>query len=371
MAQQTGRPAPDVAGPSAPASSGSSGAARPKPRLLWVDAARGYAVLAVVLFHFVQWSFQHWSIDGPLGQGWELVGFVLSAVRMPLLLGVSGLLLARQVREGLHRSTTVYRSVTTYWLFAVWTGVYLLVAVLTPASTWRPRWALEASPEQLVVPDSPLWYLLALALYVLVLAALRRVPPAVVLGVLAVVSVVCAAVQVDTFRTWVSIPQYALFFALGVYGRDTIMRWTSTARWLPVLGLGAGAMVLLAASRIPTVHPVRGLLLTLSSAVALAFAAGFVARAVAWRPFAAVGRYVGQRTLAVYVTHPIVFQLVLWGGDEAPALRHAAVAAVVVLPLLAVALAVGVGLVVDAVARRVGLSFLLELPRPLRTRFGR
>ncbi|GMA86216.1 hypothetical protein GCM10025868_14660 [Angustibacter aerolatus] len=196
--------------------------AAPSARLDWVDAARGACVFAVVLFHVTLWhvlpllSREH----DPATQALRQVNAYLGSLRMPLLLLISGLLAASTLRRGLGDGKVRLRIAFNAYLYLVWLVVYTVFYLsATPAGTPHRIDSLGEAARRLVLPETPLWYVFAMALYAAVLAALHRVPPLAVLVGLAVLSVVTSAVS-DGDGLAVKVP-LAVFFAAGVYGAAT------------------------------------------------------------------------------------------------------------------------------------------------------
>ena len=73
-------------------------------RLDWVDMARAGAVVAVVLFHACighYWAMEH--AKGDAIAWWDRVNQIVTAVRMPLLFTISGMLAAGKIRRGFRR----------------------------------------------------------------------------------------------------------------------------------------------------------------------------------------------------------------------------------------------------------------------------
>src|SRR3712207_6187420 len=146
---------------------------------------------------------------------------------MPLLLAVSGLVTAGAVRAGLRDRRTVTRTLANGYLYVVWLVVYALVYALLQGPLPHRVDGAGGVLHQLAAPDTPLWYLYALALYTVGLAALRRAPAWSVLTGLAAVSV-AARVLLDGAAMWPRILELAFFFALGVYGRPLLLRFAET-----------------------------------------------------------------------------------------------------------------------------------------------
>ncbi|WP_029290041.1 acyltransferase [Cellulomonas sp. HZM] len=349
---------------------------RGAPRLEWVDAARGFCVAAVVLYHVVLWQVAaspKESVDPPARSLWGFVDATLGSVRMPVLLAVSGLVLARQVRAGVHRSTTVFRSLNSYYLYVVWLAIYAVFYAVLRTDGLPHRVDGVAVLRQLAVPDTTLWYVYALAVYTIMLAALSRVPPAIVLPALTALTVVVHA-AVDTNGQWVKVPELFVFFAIGVYGSEMIRRLAERAS-LVVLGVAAAAAVgVTACGRFVGDGYGAGLLFVLRGAAFMVVCVVAVVLVVRWRPAARLGVALGRRTLGVYVMHPLWIALLLtaagaWASDAVANVLASRLALVypVVVTIAIIAASIGV----QSGLGRAGARWPFEMPARWRHALGR
>ncbi|GGH94000.1 hypothetical protein GCM10007170_16180 [Arthrobacter liuii] len=297
------------------------------------------------------------------------MAIALGAVRMPLLLAVSGILAASKVRSGFSNGKAWNSSLGNYYLYALWLLIYALLGiVLVVAGSPRPQRVASVGDFflQLVAPDTPLWFVFAVAVYVPLLALCRKLPPSVVLAVLAVLSI-ATALFLDTMAgQWGKVPELAVFFAAGVYGKDALLRIAGTRR---LLYFGTAIPVFVALTALPDVHPgfdqVVFLLQGLAAVIALVAVISAITR---FRPIAVARSWVGRRTLGIYLLHtPIMDFLVLaFHGPlspVAPAIAKSvpiALAYPLVLTVAVVAACVGV----DHLFRKCGLTFLFQRPGP-------
>jgi len=350
-------------------------ATRPTTRLVWVDAARGYCVAAVVLFHVLLWrgSWSDLTNDHVVWGFWGAVNQGLGSVRMPVLLAVSGLVLARQIRLGLHRSTTGYRAANNYYLYVVWLVVYAIVSALVASPSLHHRvdgWDLAV---QLVVPGTTLWYIYALALYIPVLALLRRVPPWLVLGVLTVLATVVHAQGSD--QLWLKVPGLFVFFAVGVYGSGALRRLADGATAWRLAGAVLVAAAVTALGVVTRTDVQDALLFVPRGLAFVAVCVLAVAIGVRWAPIRELGLLLGRRTLTVYVQHPLWLALLcaLAAGSASPAVTSVlgTRAGGLAFPLVVTVVVIGLSIVTQVVAQRVGLGFLFEMPARWRAAFGR
>lgn len=337
-------------------------------RLDWPDVLRGACVVAVVLYHLHIWVYDALPSDSRLASVFlRQVDDRLGIFRMPVLLVMSGLLASRGLRAGWRSGTAVLRAATNGYLYVVWLVLYLAVFTAAAGTGYPP---LVASPadalRQLVVPHTPLWFLLALGVYALVLRSLiwLRVPPAVVLGVgLGLMFVPEAPGYIELTK----VATHFIFFAAGVHLADPLRRLARPNRWAAIIATVTLLGLLAVVNEILDGLGLLGWnLIRLVVVVPVLVLAGQVA---GWRPLPAFGRTVGRRTLAIYVLHLPMLIPVWWSAvpDGAPLARFATdpvggllfvVGAVVVVVLLSLA--------ADRLLRRIPGNPLLGLPPALR-----
>ncbi|QJU52644.1 acyltransferase [Herbiconiux sp. KACC 21604] len=338
-------------------------------RAVWIDVVRGLCVIAVVMLHVRIFVYDPSvpEIDG--ADEWRRITEAFGPFRLPTLFTISGLLVAGRVRQGWSDRRNAVRVVSSYWLYLVWLTVFALMslAVTAPGMPFR----LETPTDylrQIVLPDTILWFVLALAVYVLVLTSLQRVPPTVVLGGLALLAALSGVAPAELAEEqWLHILYYGVFFAAGVYLPGAV-RWFAGGR--VVVKLGCALALFLVLERVwqltemgtaleSSVRLVRDL-------VAVAVAVGLcalIARA-AWlaRPLALVGR----RTLPIYILQlPAIWLLCL---VPVVADLHDAPVVFALGPVLGTAFVVAASMLGFTLVRGTVLENLFRLPRPLADR---
>jgi len=333
-------------------------------------------VAAVVLFHVCIWYFLPiLRADGgsPVAlRFWSLTNGVIGGLRMPVLLTLSGMLVARRVSEGFGR--TRRSAVANLYLYLVWVAVYALVSLLVPQHMPQEITSPGDALKQLVIPETTLWYVFALALYALVLTGLRRVPTWAVLGGLAVLNVV-AFTYPPGVGFWGKILGLAVYFAIGVrlgqFFRSSVDR--VTLPWTAVL-VGISVVLLYADRFMPNRLSVVTFTL-LRNVVIVFMAIAVVTLLIRVRPVARLGVYLGQRTLGVYVLHALLVQLLVVVGLGPLAGWTDWVAGHTVLalayPLVVMVLLIGLCLALEQGLRRAGGGWLFLLPAALRGRLER
>lgn len=344
-------------------------------RIAWIDAVRGFAILCIVVYHTLLWYYLSTpeGIWPPAYAAWSRFNAMLGSVRVPLLLMVSGLVSSRRVLIGLADRTNLTRAGTNYYLYVVWLLIYFGFFALLPAPPLPHRivgW--PALLTQLLIPDTTLWYLVALCLYILATAVTARLPRAVVIG-LAVASYLLADLLLSPELQATKIPQNWLFFLLGAYLADRLDRLTKLAT-LPVIAASAvvSALVIQVGGFIPDVallHSLHSIVRSLAM-VATAVAAAIWLTRVGWLRNGLA--YLGSRTLAIYLIHPLLIYTVIAAAGAFPAiniLRSSALGACLG-PIIITAVIVAAGIGLRSAARGARMEWLFARPRWL-TRRGR
>ncbi|QDE33576.1 hypothetical protein FIV50_01435 [Microbacterium foliorum] len=216
---------------------------------------------------------------------------------------------------------------------------------------------------QLTISPTNLWYLLALAVYLLVARLVRHVPTAVALPVAFVIAAVAAAGVIPDLGNLWQLVQNLFFFLAGLRMRSLIERFAAASTPLRTLMLGmayvvaAGAVGVLGMRQWPGVWP-------LLAVVAVEF--GVAACAIIHRHLGVVARplrWVGQRTLPIYVIHMIPLALI--DGALRGAGWVATPTVEVIWPIVLTAVVIAVCLAVHAGLVRVGLGVLFDPLRPI------
>ncbi|MFC7788160.1 acyltransferase family protein [Microbacterium sp. MAHUQ-60] len=337
----------------------------------WPDVVKGVCIILVVLWHVVvkHSSDLPWSGAGGIPQLWTLVSAQLLPLRMPLFFLVSGMFAAGAVLAP-ERSRLADRALRLGLLYALWVVIqtFALAAAGPEFDTARatdPGGLLR----NLTISPTNLWYLLALALYLVLGRLTRGVPTAVLLPVAFVVSASAAAgILPDGGNLW-QVGQNVFFFLAGLRLRAAVRRlaehrpgWRIAVVLAGVYVAGLLLVRLLGAAQWFGVW-------TLLSILAVAAGVGICALIDRWEPAAAPLRWIGRRTLPIYVIHMIPLALadrMLRGVDDwvfsGPMLA-------VLEPLLVVAVVIAVSLGVHALLMRVGARWLFDplVRRPVRT----
>lgn len=258
-------------------------------RLPSLDVARLMCVLAVVGLHAVQLSedsaADHFA--------WYIV-WRLAPIRMPLLMLISGFLTAGIVGEP-RRAWARVRNIL--WIFAIWSAVTLAAS---------PGESITQLPAEFLNPTTPLWYLWVMALLTACLAVLSRVAVVGLAVLLGGASLYWSGPE-PTGLGFVSLLRYGPFFCVGALAPAAV-RWllTAPAVWLlPVAVVGVALEEW--GSQAELNYPLRIFLV----GPFLCVTALLVARLISAIPWlGALFATGGQRTVALYVAHPLVLVIV-------------------------------------------------------------
>ncbi len=334
-----------------------------RERAIWLDVARGACVIAVVMLHVRIFVYEPLTPPTAGTDAWRQFTEFFGPFRLPLLFTISGLLVSKRVRNGWHDRRNVLRVASSYWIYLVWLCVFGVMSAVVAAS--QLPFQIESTSDfvrQLAMPDTTLWFVFALALYVVVLTSLQRFPPAAVLGCFAAIAVLSGFVPAEhAEEQWLHMIYFAVFFAAGVYLPAALV-WFSAGR-IPVKLLGSlGAFVLFQllwqVTDEGTVVETSARLLRDSAAVALAIVVcTLLSRIPAVRRVLAK---VGRRTLPIYILQlPVIWLLFLL--PFVPNLYEIAVVRYFG-PLFGTVIVIAVALMCFWLMERTHLRYMFRLP---------
>ncbi|MFI7585442.1 acyltransferase family protein [Spongisporangium articulatum] len=280
---------------------------RPAARTAWLDVGRGLAITLVVLLHTTEWL----ATAGRPSAAWTTFHVFATGVRMPLFFAISGLLAARRVQES-WRDLLTGRVLLLTWVYLVWEAVgsaSALAAAQITGDHLYPLRMLESYLAVVVRPRFELWFLWVLVMALLLARATRRVPVPVQLGVAGVASAVFFSDLVPQLNQgWDGLVRFYVFFLIGLHLRGRLLALGETMRPARAFGLVAVWAGLAAGVQWQGWDgaPGVGLLVRLAGLVA---GVALATQLTGVRPL----RYLGSRTLPVYLAHTPVIVLVVWG----------------------------------------------------------
>jgi uncharacterized membrane protein YcfT len=290
-----------------------------KERMDWVDIIKATSVVLVVLLHVTQsLSF---AVDGTVIAGfWNGVMTFLEPLRMPVFFIVSGILASSAVKRPW--AFTKARTIGILYLYLLWHTLLTWFAILVDliAKGYTEGMVLDALHDyffQIFLTPGGYWYFYALVLYFVLARLLRNVNPWLVLGVAASLNLARPLVSgtinellapLGVSNMMAAVVMNAVYFLAGVY----------LVQFFKDYALRNDSQLLVGTATVAILGSVARLI---SPQVA---AASFLPIAIAWvltailvavrlqnnERVVAFGRYVGPRTLPIFVIQFVVLDVV-------------------------------------------------------------
>lgn len=318
-------------------------------RVDWVDYAKGFCIVFVVMMHSTL------GVEAVLGHdGWlhPLVAFA-RPFRMPDFFLISGLFLARVI----DRDWTTYadRKVVHFaYFYVLW--VTIQFAVKAPGLAAEAGWAGVAGLylEAFVEPFGTLWFIYLLPIFFVVAKLTRRVPPW-------AIWLVAAALEIAPVATgWTVIDEFAarfVYFYTGYVLAPQVFALAAAAQRGPLVAavsllcwaLLNGAFVFSGWAELPVVSLALGLL----GASAVVSVSALLARSRLFAPL----RYCGRNSIVIY----LAFFLGM-AGSRALLLRTGVITDVGTICVLVTAAGIIGALGLFWAVRGTPLRFLFERP---------
>ncbi|TCU21904.1 putative membrane protein YcfT [Rhizobium azibense] len=320
-----------------------------KTRIDWLDIAKGMSIILVVIYHTLLYYDFHEIAPHPYAR----MSGIMTPIRMPLFFTVSGLLAASAAkapwRDFLRRKIWLLIYLFAFWSIARWLFFrYIQSNVLVPAE--------GSDPYQLIemwwAPNTGIWFIWALAIFMVATKLLSSAHHATTISVAAMVSILTFGehLQIDLF-THRNVLQYFVFFLFGSwYGKSVVGTITQRPLLVAFGGFLLFAALYLLRWRLQAIE--KGSWALLSSIAGLAWLCGTAVLMSRLQPVRHAFAYFGRNTLPVYVTHVMIVSLLV----AAIATLAKAASSYVTAPLVVV-VAIGLSLAIKAVADRSGAGF--------------
>ena len=322
-------------------------------RIDWVDYAKGFCIIFVVMMHATL------GVESALGREGFMHGVVAFAkpFRMPDFFLISGLFLARVIDRDWR--TYLDRKVVHFaYFYVLWVTIQfgLKAPGLAAETGWHGVAALYL--ESFVEPFGTLWFIYLLPVFFVVVKLARRVPP-VAIGAIA------AALEIAHIHTgWTVVDEFAarfVYFYTGYVLAPAIFRFALRTEakprlaWVSLLLWGIGNAVF--------VHEGYSELPFVSLGLGLIGAAAVVRVSVllALSNLAAPLRYCGRNSIVIY----LAFFLPM-AGSRAVLIKSGVIADAGVIAILVTAAGVIGALAMFWAARGTPLKFLFRRPSMFR-----
>ena len=283
-----------------------------RPRIGWMDTARGTTMILVVLLHAdVVMQLMHQPVRLVM-----LFDQALFPLRMPMFFLVSGMLSARLV-AGRPMGEVLQRRVIHFaWLYALWLGIYAFVHLwllrgFGPPELQRVYATPITAALALRISWTNLWFLYALAMFYAVALSMRRLPPW-LQAVLSLAIAVPGMLHLGQANGWPVFDRFYHFpyFMAGILGSQWLQRQAPRVGrpWLFIF-LGVTTLHLAALAHVLELLQSRAVIAALSL-LAMPVELGFAVWLTARLPKIAAGlQLIGRNTLAVYCLHTIALRL--------------------------------------------------------------
>lgn len=325
------------------------------PRIDWVDAGRGLAIILVVLYHATNWL----SEAGIDTDGWHTVNETIASIRLPLFFTMAGLFAQKWAMASW--STLWTGKVSLFvWVYLLWSVIATLTFMLGLNMQGAEGNYLAQFRDLLVAPILPrfeLWFIWALALFFILVKVIRRIPVVAQLVFAGALSAVLLSDVIGGNAGWLGSGKYFFFFLIGLHGRSRLLAWSGRARPPALIGIFLAWVALVAAGTVFGWRLVPGFYF----ACCMVGVAAGIAVSRALTPIPGI-RYLGARTLPIYLTHTSLILVMTWLLWRLAASSEGVILGWVLAPLLA-AIAITVSLLLArVVAKGAVLRYLYEQP---------
>ena len=323
-----------------------------KPRIDWVDAAKGLTMVLVVMKHA---TYNDAVALHKMPYLFNILCEFTIPFRMPLFFLVAGLFAARSLRSDL-RSFIDGKVLHFVYFYLLWSAIQIGLKMALPHDS---EWVVNYK-TLLMIPVEPfgiLWFIYELSLFFVAMRLMRDLPKALVIGL-------ALALYFTKLHTGWTVPdEFAgrfIFFVIGVYGAPYIFRMAELVRARPLAALGVGAALYLAIGTVVFSGEIEIRTFELSTAFAGAAATLILVVLLVERGLAAPLTYIGSRSLYVFLafflpmaaTRVLLIRLGVTHGDF--------------LTLLSLAMAVGMPLLAFRIVENTPLSFVFVRPDAFR-----
>ena len=322
-------------------------------RLPWVDAVRGICIFLIVLGHSIGFypliAGQSVKFECPF---WIDVTAAFAPIRLATFFLISGYL-SRRVMTKSWRQVNSSKLAPLLYVFVVWT---CLLVIIFHTLLIYPQIQPDYTYTAFLHPMNHLWYLWALALFVIIAKATRRLPRSFILVVAGIISFFSSEISLPS-----GVTANFLFFLLGVYSTGQLTVIASKAKYLWIAALvviyGAGAVLGIFGHSSRAVS----MIMSLTGVVLLTQIASIWSRTPTL-PVRALFA-LGKQTLAIYVMHIPLLVFIAWFTGIVFPLNAMSPLIQIFYPVIATSLVMILAIGSKYLLDRMRITrFLLELP---------
>jgi uncharacterized membrane protein YcfT len=319
------------------------------PRVDWVDYAKGFCIVMVVMMHSTL------GVEAAAGEtSWmgQLVAFA-KPFRMPDFFLISGLFLARVIDRDWR--TYLDRKVVHFaYFYVLWVTIQFCFKAPAFMAEHGALGVAKLYAEAFIEPFGTLWFIYLLPIFFVVTKLTRGVPVLVIWTVL-------AALEIAHVHTgWTVIDEFCgrfVYFYTGYILADRIFQIATTVRARPMLAVFGLALWALfngfyVAAGLDG-KPFVSLTLGLIGAVAVVAIAALIAKRDAFWPL----RWLGEHSIVVY----LAFFLGM-AASRSVLLKTGVIADVGTVALLVTIAGIAVAVAWFLAVRHTPLKFLFERP---------
>jgi uncharacterized membrane protein YcfT len=319
------------------------------PRVDWVDYAKGFCIVMVVMMHSTL------GVEAAAGeQSWmhHVVAFA-KPFRMPDFFLISGLFLARMIDRDWR--TYLDRKVVHFaYFYVLWVTIQFCFKAPVLLTEHGALGVAGLYAEAFIEPFGTLWFIYLLPIFFVVTKATRRVPVLIVWTIL-------AALEIAHIETgWTVIDEFCnrfVYFYTGCILADRIFRVAAAVQARPMLAMfGLATWALFNGFYVAAGldgKPFVSLTLGLIGAVAVVAVAALIAKRDAFAPL----RWLGEHSIVVY----LAFFLGM-AASRSLLLKTGIIPDLGTVALLVTASGIAVAVMIYLAVRSTRLKFLFERP---------
>ena len=323
----------------------------PSARVDWVDTAKGFCIVMVVMMHSTL------GVEAAAGQDGWMHAFVAFAkpFRMPDFFMISGLFLARVIDRD-WRTYADRKVVHFAYFYLLWLTIQFAFKAPGIAAEGGAAEVARQYALAFIDPFGTLWFIYLLPLFFVVTKLLRawRIPPV-------IVWCVAAALEIAPIHTgWMVPDEFAsrfVYFYTGYVVAPLIFSLAAKAQahprrtiaWLILWAMANGVFVLRGLADLPVISLILGLL----GAAAVMRLSVLLAQHRFWAPL----KYCGEHSIVIYLSF-----FVFMAASRAVLLKTGAIADIGTISLIVTAAGVVGPLLLFWLVRGTWFRFLFERP---------